>query len=80
MAAVDRRAFRSDDARAADRGWQVSRPRRFTRRYRDPRWDLVAQCPICAGEGLIGARTCPMCDGNGRVWTDPHGDEHERAS
>lgn len=37
--AVERRIFRDTDLDAVARGWRVSRPRPFTRSYRDPRWD-----------------------------------------
>ena len=69
--AVDRRAFREPDIDATARGWQVRRPRRFVRSYRDPRWDLVSECAPCAGAGVVGARTCPECDGAGRIIADP---------
>ena len=65
--AVDRRIFREVDARAPVKGWQVSSPRPFLRRYRDPRWDLVSVCAECAGRG------CPACGGDGRIIADPAG-------
>jgi hypothetical protein len=37
--ALEHRIFRKSDLDALARGWQISRPRPFTRRYRDPRWD-----------------------------------------
>jgi hypothetical protein len=69
--AVDRWAFRDPDIDATARGWQVGRPRRFLRTYRDPRWDLVSVCPACAGVGAVGARPCAVCDGAGRIIADP---------
>ena len=65
--ALDRLLFRDPDLRATARGWQVRRPRRFEREYRDPRWDLVVRCGTCDAEGTVGARTCPDCDGRGRI-------------
>lgn len=35
----ERRIFLGPDLDAVARGWQVTRPRPFARRYRDPRWD-----------------------------------------
>lgn len=71
LEAVDQRVFRDVDAGAAAKGWQVSRPRRFHRTYRDPRWDLVSVCAECAGNGTVGARVCPACGGDGRIIADP---------
>ena len=65
--ALDRLVFREPDLRATARGWQVRRPRRFIREYRDPRWNLVALCAACAGTGAVGAHGCPDCGGTGRV-------------
>jgi hypothetical protein len=69
--ALDRLLFRDPDLRATARGWQVRRPRRFRRVYRDPRWDLVSPCGACAGTGAAGAHDCPDCDGSGRVIARP---------
>ena len=45
--ALERRIFVGPDLDAVARGWEVSRPRPFMRRYRDPRWDRerVAKVP-----------------------------------
>ena len=69
--AVDRRFFRDPDVDAIARGWQVSRPRRFVRGYRNPKFDRISICAACAGAGAVGARTCPGCDGNGRIIAGP---------
>lgn len=39
--AVERRIFRGPDLDAVARGWTVSRPAPFVRRYRDPRFDRM---------------------------------------
>jgi hypothetical protein len=71
LEAVDRRAFRDPDIDAIARGWQVRRLRRFHRSYRDPRWDLVSVCGSCGGAGMVGARICGDCDGDGRIIAGP---------
>jgi hypothetical protein len=63
-----------DDARAADRGWQVSRvPKSRRRVYRDPRWDTVHACASCGGTGLhlLDETACPACAGIGVVRSTP---------
>jgi len=39
VAVLDIWIFAADDRDAAARGWKVDRSSRFTRTYRDPRWD-----------------------------------------
>lgn len=68
---IDQVAFRHIDLDATARGWQVHRNRRFSRTYRDPRWDLVSQCPSCEGSGSSGARACERCGGAGRIRQEP---------
>lgn len=64
------RLFVTDDAAAVARGWEVRRlPSGWGREYRDPRWDLIAACTACDGEGCQGARSCAECDGAGTVRT-----------
>lgn len=69
--ALDRLVFCDPDLRAMSRGWQVRRPNRFRRVYRDPRWDLVSPCPTCESRGTVGAHDCPDCDGSGRTIARP---------
>ena len=64
---LERLIFRDPDLRATAHGWQVRRPSRFRRVYRDPRWDLVSPCRTCAGLGTVDSQACPDCDGSGRT-------------
>jgi hypothetical protein len=70
--AVERAAaalFARSDARATASGWEVRTAGRWStsRVYHDPRYDRVAVCPSCAGDG------CPRCAGTGRITrTDPN--------
>ena len=68
---LDRLLFRDPDLRATARGWQVRRPGRFQREYRDPRWDLVSPCATCHGSGVAGGHDCPDCEGSGRIISRP---------
>ena len=47
--AVERRVFQAPDLDAVARGWVVTRPRPFTRQYRDPRWDRERTAPVRDG-------------------------------
>jgi len=68
----DRRLFLDDDAAALVRGWEVRRlPAGGGREYRDRRWDLIAGCAPCAGNGLVGAHPCGECAGTGTVRLAP---------
>jgi hypothetical protein len=50
------RLFATADARAARRGWQIEDRGRHGRRYRDPRFTLLARCPAHAGpDGTVCA-------------------------
>jgi hypothetical protein len=69
--ALDRLLFRDPDLEATVRGWQVRRPRRFRRVYRDPRFDLVSPCAACGATGVVGPRDCPDCAGSGRIVERP---------
>ncbi len=65
------RLHAAEDARARQRGWQITRTSRgMDREYRDPRWDLIAACEVCGGEGAHGAHRCPTCQGRGTVRLD----------
>lgn len=63
------RHFRADDAFAVRHGWRIGvRQRGLGRTYRDPRFDLLRQCPDCRGRGLLdGHGSCRSCDGTGRI-------------
>jgi hypothetical protein len=65
--------FARADARAVDRGWEVSRSRSGLRRsYRDPRFDLLRRCARCNGSGRNPYGTdCARCSGSGRLVHDP---------
>lgn len=54
---VDRAAFHDPDLDATARGWQVRRERRFSRTYRDPRWDGVVTRPSSPDNGAGGGST-----------------------
>ena len=67
--AMGGRIFRSSDRQAHQRGWQII-PRHggFSRTYRDPRFDHLAACTTCVGQGRNPhGITCPDCQGTGRV-------------
>jgi len=60
------------DRRAREMGLQISRiPGTRTQVYRDSRWDLRQECADCAGSGLDGAASCPVCEGTGVITLAP---------
>ena len=62
------RLFAMNDAEAYWRNWQITRTQGgLGRRYRDPRFDTLAECPKCRGTGAIGDQPCPPCLSTGRV-------------
>ena len=80
LAAVPRRLgdrlFVTNDTEAYWRSWQITRIHGgFGRRYRDPRFDTLAECPKCYGTGRTqgGPRSraadlpCAPCLGTGRI-------------
>ena len=72
LAAIPRRLgdrlFAMNDAEAYWRDWQITRTHGgLGRRYRDPRFDTLAECPKCLGAGATGDQPCPPCLGTGRV-------------
>jgi hypothetical protein len=70
------RLHAAEDARAQRRGWQITRTSGgMGREYRDPRWDLIAACEDCGGEGEHGAHCCATCQGRGTVRLD-QADQH----
>ncbi len=70
------RLHAAEDARAQQRGWQITRiSRGLGREYRDPRWDLITACEVCGGEGTHGVHCCAPCQGRGTVRLD-RADQH----
>jgi hypothetical protein len=72
LAAIPRRLgdrlFAMNDAEAYWRNWQISRTHGgFGRRYRDPQFGTLAECPKCRGAGVTADLPCPPCLGTGRV-------------
>jgi hypothetical protein len=72
LAAIPRRLgdrlFVMNDAEAYWRGWQIAKTRHgLARRYRDPRFDTLAECPKCHGAGVTADLPCPPCLGTGRI-------------
>ena len=62
------RLFAMNDAEAYWRSWQITRTHGGPgRRYRDPRFDALAECPKCQGSGLTADQPCPPCQGTGRI-------------
>ena len=72
LAAIPRRLgdrlFAMNDTEAYWRNWQITRTHGgLGRRYRDPRFDTLAECPKCQGAGVTADLPCPPCLGTGRV-------------
>ena len=62
------RLFALNDAEAYWRDWQITRTHGgLGRRYRDPRFGALAECPKCHGAGVTADLPCPPCLGTGRV-------------
>ncbi len=62
--------FLAEDLRAHARGWTVEPINHGTgRRYRDPRFDFLHECPGCRGAGFLGIDPCATCAGRGVVDT-----------
>jgi hypothetical protein len=60
--------FTVNDTEAYWRDWQIIKTHGgLGRRYRDPRFDLLAQCQKCRGAGRTADRPCPPCLGTGRI-------------
>jgi hypothetical protein len=63
---IGNRLFAMNDAEAGWRGWQaINAYGGLGRRYRDPRFDLLRECPQCAGSGFKAGQECPDCLGTG---------------
>ena len=72
LAAIPRRLgdrlFVMNDTEAYWRGWQITKTHGgLARRYRDPRFDTLAECAKCHGAGVIADLPCPPCLGTGRI-------------
>ncbi len=66
------RLFAMNDAEAYWNDWQIIRIHGgLGRRYRDPRFDALAECSRCRGTGrgtgVITAVPCSPCAGTGRI-------------
>jgi hypothetical protein len=62
------RWFAMNDAEAEWWGWQATRAHGgLGRRYRDPRFDTLAECAQCRGAGFRADMRCLPCLGTGRV-------------
>jgi hypothetical protein len=72
LAAIPRRLgdrlFVMNDTEAYWRGWQITKTHGgLARRYRDPRFDTLAECPKCHGAGVTADLPCVPCLGTGRI-------------
>jgi hypothetical protein len=72
LAAIPRRLgdrlFVTNDTEAYWRDWQITKTRGgLARRYRDPQFDMLAECPKCRGAGVTADLPCPPCLGTGRI-------------
>jgi hypothetical protein len=72
LAAIPRRLgdrlFVTNDTEAYWRDWQITKTRGgLARRYRDPQFDMLAECPKCRGAGVTVDLPCPPCLGTGRI-------------
>jgi hypothetical protein len=65
--------FTMNDNEAYWRGWQITKTHGgLGRRYRDPLFDTLAECPACQGAGACASTgcastACARCLGTGRV-------------
>ena len=72
LAAIPRRLgdrlFVTNDTEAYWRDWQITKTRGgLARRYRDPWFDMLAECPKCHGAGVTADLPCAPCLGTGRI-------------
>jgi len=68
LTTLGRRWFARTDREAGWHGWKVTqRSGGFGRRYRDPRFGSLSQCPLCDGDGIRAGQVCGPCAGTGRV-------------
>ena len=62
------RLFVMNDAEAYWRSWQITRTHGgLARRYREPRFGTLAECPKCRGAGSAATLPCLPCAGAGRI-------------
>ncbi len=62
------RLFVMNDTEAYWRSWQITKTHGgLGRRYRDPRFDTLAECPKCHGAGVTADLPCLPCLGTGRI-------------
>jgi len=62
------RLFVMNDTEAYWRSWQITKTHGgLGRRYRDPRFDTLAECPKCHGAGVTADLPCIPCLGTGRI-------------
>lgn len=65
---MGQRLFASADARARQRGWEVTqRSGGLGRSYRDPRFNSLVRCASCRGTGEVDEAPCGPCGGTGRL-------------
>jgi len=72
LAAIPRRLgdwlFTMNDTEAYWQSWQITKTHAgLGRRYRDPQFDTLAECPRCRGSGGAADLSCLPCLGTGRV-------------
>lgn len=66
------RLFAAHDAQAHIIGWQVTPLHGgLGRKYRDPRFDSLAECPKCMGTGGRPEAACQPCSETGRITLRP---------
>jgi hypothetical protein len=57
-----------NDTEAYWQSWQITKTHAgLGRRYRDPQFDTLAECPRCRGSGGAADLSCLPCLGTGRV-------------
>ncbi len=62
------RLFAMNDTEAYWRDWQITKVHGgLRRRYRDPRFDTLAECAKCHGAGVTVDLPCAPCLGTGRI-------------
>ncbi|MCW2890495.1 MAG: hypothetical protein JWL58_7357 [Streptosporangiaceae bacterium] len=76
--AFGNRIHRRGDAEAAHWGWEVTRRPLLSRRYRDPRFRYLAECPAC--RAVPDEQPCTWCSGTGRIRLMDDGSSEELES
>jgi hypothetical protein len=72
LAAIPRRLgdrlFEMNDTEAYWRGWQITRTQGgLGRRFRDPQFDTLAECPKCRGAGVTAGGSGVAAGGSGAI-------------